>query len=398
MNAKDAALRLLKAVPLKKAILFESNPDFADNTLPVYLELRRELPSWKMVWIVQTPEGEKIRADRSYLKAKKKGADTVIYAHPVSAREKLRRMYYFHRSAAIVFCNHRQKKGVESQLSFFLCHGSKTKKTQGFYEVGGYADYVECQAPFFEEVTAKEYGCRRQQLVTHGYPRCDDFYREEPSEMRRTLLGGQDERYLIWLPTFRKQQTGRTDVRDGCYDALGMPLIYDIKTLKEFDRFLEERGIHILFKPHPSQDLSGLVRENLTHFHILTDEALRGAGLRLYQVIAGADALITDYSSVFFDFLLLNRPVATTTDDIENWKEGRGFAFDLESMYNKATVRVPDLSVLKTFIDGVLSGEDEKADERAAVRDLTNRYSDGNSTKRVCAFIMEKLSERMGKL
>ena len=395
MKGKELVRGFLSKLPLKKAILFESNPDFADNTFPVYLALRAELPDWEMVWIVQTQEGEPIRADRRLKSVRKKGLDTIIYAHPVSVREKIRRMYYFHRCAAIVFCNHRQRKGVDRQLSFFLCHGSKTKKTKGFYEVGGYADYVEVQSPFFFEITKAEYGCSQEQLVTHGYPRCDAFYSAEPAGMRKRILGTSDGRYLIWLPTFRKQAEGRTDVKDGSYDALGMPLIYDRETLLEFDSFLRERDLHILFKPHPSQDLSGLVSEQLTHFHILTDAALASAGYQLYEVIAGAMALITDYSSVFFDFLLLDRPVATTTDDIESWKAGRGFAFDLESMYNKATVRVPDLIALKAFIDGVLAGRDDPAKERDEIRDLTNLYRDGGSAGRVSAFIREKLKERM---
>ena len=142
------------------------------------------------------------------------------------------------------------------------------------------------------------------------------------------------------------------------------------------------------------QDVRGLVSEKLTNLILITDETLRRADLQLYEVIAASEALITDYSSVFFDYLLLDRPIATTTDDIESWKEGRGFAFDLESMYNKATCRVPDQDALYAFTESVIKGEDPYAEGRREVRDLTNFHQDGKSAERVADFVIEKLTRK----
>ena len=46
MKLKEGAKRMLAHIPLKHMILFESNPDFADNTWPLYLELKKRLPSF----------------------------------------------------------------------------------------------------------------------------------------------------------------------------------------------------------------------------------------------------------------------------------------------------------------------------------------------------------------
>ena len=393
MKLKEGAKRILAHIPLKHMILFESNPDFADNTWPLYLELKKRLPSYQMVWIVQSEEGS-VSASRSYRDVREKGLDTVIYAHPVSMREKLRKKYFFRRAAAIIFCNRRQRKRDPRQLSLFLCHGSKTKKTEGIYELGDYADFVEVQSHFFDGIIETEYGLSESQLVYHGYPRCDAFYREEPAQLRKKLLKDADGRFLIWLPTFRAQEVGRTDADDGRYAALGIPLFYDRESLMAFDRYLKDRGLYVVYKPHPVQDVRGLVSEKLTNLILITDETLRRADLQLYEVIAASEALITDYSSVFFDYLLLDRPIATTTDDIESWKEGRGFAFDLESMYNKATCRVPDQDALYAFAESVIKGEDPYAEGRREVRDLTNFHQDGKSAERVADFVIEKLTRK----
>ena len=212
--------------------------------------------------------------------------------------------------------------------------------------------------------------------------------------LRKKLLKDADGRFLIWLPTFRAQEVGRTDADDGRYAALGIPLFYDRESLMAFDRYLKDRGLYVVYKPHPVQDVRGLVSEKLTNLILITDETLRRADLQLYEVIAASEALITDYSSVFFDYLLLDRPIATTTDDIESWKEGRGFAFDLESMYNKATCRVPDQEALYAFTEGVIKGEDPYAEGRREVRDLTNLHQDGKSAERVADFVIGKLTRK----
>ena len=48
----------------------------------------------------------------------------------------------------------------------------------------------------------------------------------------------------------------------------------------------------------------------------------------MYVLLRNADALITDYSSAYFDYMLLNRPIAFTVEDIEEYRKKRGFVFD----------------------------------------------------------------------
>ena len=98
--------------------------------------------------------------------------------------------------------------------------------------------------------------------------------------------------------------------------------------------------------------------------------------------------MITDYSSVFFDYLLADKPIVTTTDDMEEWKKMTGFAFDLDAFLDEATTRVSTLEGLLDFLRGE---KDDKAEGRKRIRDLTNTYFDGDSAKRVAAFIREKI-------
>ena len=389
MKLKEGAKRMLAHIPLKHMILFESNPDFADNTWPLYLELKKRLPSWQMVWIVQSEEGS-VSASRSYRDVREKGLDTVIYAHPVSMREKLRKKYFFRRAAAIIFCNHRQRKRDPRQLSLFLCHGSKTKKTEGIYELGDYADFVEVQSHFFDGIIETEYGLSESQLVYHGYPRCDAFYREEPAQLRKKLLKDADGRFLIWLPTFRAQEVGRTDADDGRYAALGIPLFYDRESLKAFDRYLRDRGLYVVYKPHPVQDLSYLKEIDLQNIRTIYNPDLAKAGIQLNELMEQTDAMITDYSSIYYDYMLLDKPIALTTDDLDNYQSDKGFVFDnvydiIKGEHLKST------DELLAFLTDVCEGKDRMLAERTAVKEKINDFLDGNSSRRVYDFIMTKL-------
>ena len=46
----SVAEKVLSSLPLRNTILFESSPDFACNTYPVFLQLRKELPGYKFIW------------------------------------------------------------------------------------------------------------------------------------------------------------------------------------------------------------------------------------------------------------------------------------------------------------------------------------------------------------
>lgn len=373
--------------PLGNIIIFESNPDYSCNTYPAFLELRRRLPNYKMVWMT------------SKNSLKKDGVDDVFYYNDNSILNLFKGYYYRARAKAFISCNRFPKMGSlkKNQISLFLAHGSKTKKTRrNNYNSspGLVVDYVNVQSHFFDKVTCYEFRAEEKQLVYLGYPRCDWFYRNNPIMERLSKIGVTGD-YLIWLPTFRKHKKQPRDVHSEKYDSLGIPLIYTEESLKEFNNYLIEKKLHVIYKPHPVQDVSGLTKIQLSNIHIINDEILNNLDVQLYQVIAESKALISDYSSVYFDYLLLNKPMATTIDDIDQWKNGEGFAYDLESMYKVTTEQIANLEQLYSFIqEVVIDGNDTKGEARLKTCNETVMHRDGHSSKRVADFIINKIGAK----
>ena len=81
--------------------------------------------------------------------------------------------------------------------------------------------------------------------------------------------------------------------------------------------------------------------------------------------------MITDYSSVFLDYYLLDRPVAFTINDYEEYKEKRGFVFDdIKSLMAGPTIS--NLEELLKFLLSVMNFEDEFYIERNKVNSIVN--------------------------
>ena len=58
------------------------------------------------------------------------------------------------------------------------------------------------------------------------------------------------------------------------------------------------KNIHIIYKPHPAQNLDVVKNKTLSNFHLIYASDILSKKLQLYQVTAQSEALITDYSSV----------------------------------------------------------------------------------------------------
>lgn len=375
--------RIFANAPAKDILIFESSPDYACNTEPVFRQLRQDLPDYRMVWYASkdSPVPD--------------GVDDVYCYDDGGFLNLAKTWYYTHFARAFVSSNRIMEKKRPVQYSLFLCHGSKTKKTRGVYEVGEGVDFINVQSHFFDDIVTYEYNCDPSRLVYLGYPRCDRFFDAPQKRLAsKEKLGlAADTRCLVWLPTFRKHANPRVkgQMDTSKYGSIGMPLVYDRESLKRLDDFLVQSGTVLYYKPHPAQDVSGLVHADTRAIRMIRDSDLSRWGVSLYELLAVSDGLITDYSSVFFDYLLADKPIVTTTDDMEEWKKMTGFAFDLDAFLEEATTRTATLEELMAFLRELFRGKDEKAAGRKRIRELTNTYFDGDSAKRVAAFIKEKI-------
>ena len=167
-----------------------------------------------------------------------------------------------------------------------------------------------------------------------------------------------------------------------------LPLFADVEELGELNRFLERQNCLLILKMHPAQDLSRLNPKIRQYRRIcfLTNEDMRRRQVPLYSLVKEADALITDYSSVYFDYLLLDRPIGFVLEDLESYEGHRGFVVPNPLDYMPGE-KIYCKEELLDFFRKVVNEEDNFKEERKKICDQVNYYQDGNNCARLLELI-----------
>ncbi|WP_135806644.1 CDP-glycerol glycerophosphotransferase family protein [Halorussus marinus] len=192
-------------------------------------------------------------------------------------------------------------------------------------------------------------GVARPKMVATGYPRNDALLGSIPGEdlgtdaaaLARVRSIAADHRVVCYLPTYRE------------WDPGAIAANVDFEALEEF---LAEREAYLVVKPHPKESLD--LPEGLSRVVALPEPT------DVYPLLRAVDALVTDYSSVYFDFLLRNRPVAFYAFDLDRYRAERGFYFDYEAVTPGPVARTfPELlAALDRTLDAAAAGPDADPD------------------------------------
>lgn len=158
-------------------------------------------------------------------------------------------------------------------------------------------------------------------LLLVGNPRTTQMF-SPPSRIQLEALGIDSDRpFVMWMPTFRVAQdsVGRiawSNTKDPRSDrALA-------KVIAKIAERLNEAGFSLVVKPHMLDATARAVPGAL----ILTNEDLMQQGVPLYSLLGASAGLISDYSSVWIDYLAIDRPIGFLVDDLEDFRDSRGLA------------------------------------------------------------------------
>ena len=183
---------------------------------------------------------------------------------------------------------------------------------------------------------SKRFNVPPENVAVVGNPRVDQFTAASRTEVLSRLDLDPGRCTLLWLPTFRRGSAG-----DGrtWHDADGLSSRTAVaEPVQALSRAAEEHHVQLVVKPHPL-DADAYAGFGIT---VLSHARLAQAGVTLYQLLGAADAIISDVSSVWVDFLTLDRPVGFYIPDVAELQVGRGFNVDdLESLLPGPLIETP---------------------------------------------------------
>lgn len=376
---KKVLIRFIGLFMNSKKIVLESIPDVGDNTGAFYNYLidNKYNERYKIIWRVNEPQKHKNYKNVKFyrIESGKKIKEKISYIcgilHQMTAKY-------------IIVCNRRLAKYNSKQIYFNFWHGTLLKSLEGMDLISKDCDYFLCPSEFYKDIYIKHLDLNEENLVYLGNPRNDELF-ERDIDIHALFPEITFDKTIIWMPTFRKQKNSDRIDSTKQYN-LGIPIINNMQELEEINNILKEKNILLLLKLHPAQDLSQIKVASVSNIKILENEDLEKHNIKLYNLIGNTDALVTDYSSIYWDYMLLDKPIGFTIDDIEEYKETKGFVFDepLEYMPGK---HIKSIEELKGYISEIHNDKDDYIEARTKINELVNKYRDNKNCKRIAEFL-----------
>ncbi len=372
-------------IPVKSNIMvFESLPDYSDNSraLSEYLIDNGFGKTYNIYWAVKNP---------SYYKEKFPNAQVKFVSN--SGIYRIINMPIFI-SAGWLFATHGypyyNKNHIRNNQHFIkVWHGCgfkdadsklKNDKSTGIDNF----EKILLVSEFFKKYMAPRWRWPQEKVMTKGFPRFDWLLTQtnEAMTLYKSFQKNQVEKILIWMPTFRNHILGGYNDND---DIKQFPILNTPQEWKNVDAYCKEHNVVILIKLHPMQKDYDIPWQNLTNIHLLTNEMIDYYNTTLYSFLSVTDGLISDYSSVTVDYMIVDKPIAFTLDDFHLYNKGRGFIIEnpLDYMPGHHLYTIEDM---KNFIKDISCNCDQYQNKRKQLYDVllyrSNHY---------CADIVKEL-------
>ncbi len=328
---------------------------FADNAKYFFLYTSQEQKNIKSIWIAKSKELARKLTDLGYTSFYEKSF--LGFWHQLRAG--------FFVIDAYIQPNNYMLSGRSKIVQ--LLHGKGMKKKGYAYKPDKVQDFIFNTSPFTLSILPEVFKDGSKTFIT-GYSRNDIFYKEIKNseiDVDRLMIEHvknikKDKKIVMYAPTFRRGQT------EFDFDK--------VLPIEKLNDFAKENNIFFILSLHNkyrAQQNKGRIEENIGFL----EES------DIYPLLKEIDVFITDYSSSFVDYLLLDRPIVFYPYDFDEYNEKEGLSAD----YDQITPgpRVKNFQDLKTAI----LSEDSYKEERKRVCDLYHTYKDSKSSERIFANI-----------
>ena len=309
-------------------------------------------------------------------------------------KEKLKLVYYLATSKYVLLDDYSRMISImkvrKGQEVCQLWHGagafkkfgySRQDKTKSWKDkINGHRNYTKAMvsADQIRWCYAEGFGMDIENVKATGMARTDIFFNQEYIRQKREELYQEypylkDKKVILFAPTYRG-----VSLKHSYYDY------EELDVEKIYQEFANENYI-FLFKWHPGHyyqmQKQGIIPYDLekyeNFFYDFSDKR------DINELLLITDVLITDYSSVIFDYALLNKPVVYFVYDYDVYQQDRGLYFELEDYIYGDIAKTSE-----ELIDAIQNAK-VLEDKRETFMKKFMSKCDGNATRNTCEWIFE---------
>ena len=232
--------------------------------------------------------------------------------------------------------------------------------------------------------------CVRNKFVLTGMPVLDRLF--SPKNLYNCgfikELTGSDVPYnkiISWLPTFREHRTSHFGKNRFPY---GLPAIHNLEEYNKINDKLKENNNLLIIQMHHAQAKNYNTLPKVSNVVFVNEIIKNKYGIATSDILGNSDALLTDYSSAYHEYIILNRPIGLIIEDLVSYSKVQKFFCNYLD-WIKGDYLLDNSDLIKWF-ENISNDLDLNKNEREISLNKIHKFKDNKSTERVVDYLIEQ--------
>ncbi len=267
---------------------------------------------------------------------------------------------------------------LKSKIIINIWHGTPIKKVgfpkdnkaiKQFIDFTNSLDYFSVSSDFDGEIIKEAFKLNSNKIFVSGL--CKNDY---ISINQNPILNDYPfltKKIILYAPTFRDEGIRNTS-------------FIDLFPIKELNSLLEKHDAYFLYRSHFNTD----EQKALIGYNRIISASAR-TFLDPQPLLYFSDIMITDYSGIYFDYLLMERPIIFYNYDYEEYSKVREFLYNYED--NTPGPKVQTQKELLKAISIYIENPNLDVEFRTRIKNKFHKYPEGGACERTYKLIKDSL-------
>jgi len=213
-------------------------------------------------------------------------------------------------------------------------------------------------------------------IMESGMPRNDNLFHTDRQDVVRKLQKAgvcldEKKKLILYAPTWKGQQYSNPDTGTERY----------LQLLAEAEKHIDSEKYQVLVKPHQ------IVYKHMAEQGGNLTAQFIPASMDANELLSAVDILISDYSSIYFDYLATGKPILFYIPDLRDYQEQRGLYFGTDKLPGPVAQTLQELGTLLDNVPAAVAPYREKYE-------IERRWACGNDDGHVCGRVIDQVIVR----